>query len=91
MIKNERGSTLLVVMLMITIFTVLGLSILSTSIGGSKRTELREEQITNDLEAIRNLNEAVAFIKKIITEEYNVKNPEMSINQFNKMLNVRYY
>ena len=85
-IKNERGYTLLVVMLMITVFTILGLSILSTSIGGSKRTEIREEQVTSDLEAIRNLNEAVAFIKKTIKVEYNEKNPYMSLNEFNGII-----
>lgn len=86
MVKNERGSALLTVMLMIMVFTVLGLSILSTSIGGSKRTEVREEQVTNDLEAIRNLNEAVAFIKKTIEEEYNKKNPDMSVSKFNELI-----
>lgn len=98
MINNDRGSTLLVVMLMMLVFTILGLSILSTSIGGAKRTEVREEQITDDLDAIRTLGEAVAYIKKTIDSEFNppVGNPDMSISTYqndiidNKIINNPY-
>jgi len=86
MIKNERGSTLVVVLLMMMVFTVLGLSILSTSLGGAKRTEKREEQVTNDLEAIRHLNEAVAYIKETVNQEFNVKNPDMSIRAYQNLI-----
>lgn len=83
MLGNERGSTLLVVMLMILVFSILGLSILSTSIGGAKRTELREEQIQTDLENIKSLNEAIAYIKEMIQREYK---PEMTINQYKDLI-----
>lgn len=86
MLKNERGSTLLVVMVMILVFTVLGLSILSTSIGGAKRTEIREEQVTGDLDKIRALTEAVAYIKEVIDSKYNQENPDMSIHAYNDMI-----
>lgn len=86
MVKNERGSTLLVVMLMVFVFSVLGLAILSASIGGAKRTEIREEQIQTDLEDIKTLNEAVAYIKEMIEEEYNKKNPEMTIQEFKDLV-----
>ncbi|MDQ0156133.1 hypothetical protein [Robertmurraya andreesenii] len=82
MVKNERGSTLLVVMLMMLVFTILGLSIISTSIGGAKRTEVREEQITDDLESIRTLGEAVAYIKKTIETDFNKDNPDMSVSEY---------
>lgn len=82
MVKNERGSTLLVVMLMILVFTILGMSIISTSIGGAKRTEVREEQITDDLESIRTLGEAVAYIKTTIETDFNIGNPNMSISDY---------
>lgn len=84
LVKNERGSTLVVVMLLILVFTVLGLSILSTSIGGAKRTEIREDQVTNDLDAIRALGEAVAYIKKTIDTEFNHPsgNPDMSVSTY---------
>ncbi|ETI70295.1 hypothetical protein [Neobacillus vireti] len=83
MIKNEKGSTLLVVLLMILVFTILGLTILSASIGGAKRTEIRKESIVENLDAIRNLNEAAAYIKKTIKLEYT---PEMSIEDYNQMI-----
>lgn len=84
LVKNERGSTLVVVMLMILVFTVLGLSILSTSIGGAKRTEIREDQVTDDLDSIRALGEAVAYIKKTIDTEFNLPfgNPDMSVSTY---------
>ncbi|WHY84889.1 hypothetical protein QNH39_19865 [Neobacillus novalis] len=83
MIKNEKGSTLLVVLLMILVFTILGLTILSASIGGAKRTEIRKESIVENLDAIRTLNEAAAYIKKTIKLEYT---PEMSIEDYNQMI-----
>ncbi|WP_449620007.1 hypothetical protein [Robertmurraya sp. Marseille-Q9965] len=86
MLKNENGSTLLVVLVMMLVFTVLGLSILSTSIGGAKRTESREEQVTNDLDTIRTMGEAVAFIKEVISSEYNTKNPDMSTTEYNNLI-----
>lgn len=84
MIKNERGSTLLVVMLMMMVFTVLGLTILSVSIGGAKRTEIREEQVINDLDAIRDLTEAIAYIKDTISDKYD---SEMSISAYQDLIN----
>lgn len=86
MIKNERGSTLLVVMLMMMVFTVLGVTILSVSIGGAKRTEIREEQVISDLDAIRDLTEAIAYIKETIYTEYNHKNPDMSITAYESLI-----
>lgn len=84
MIKNERGSTLLVVMLMMLVFTILGLSIISTTIGGAKRTEIREEQITDDLDAIRSLGETIAYIKKTIEDDFNKGNPDMSVGDYQR-------
>lgn len=80
MFKNERGSTLIVVLLMMLIFTVLGLSIMSASIGGAKRTELRETNIEDNLAAIKHLNEAVAYIRATIEEKYN---PDMTMTEYN--------
>lgn len=60
MLKEEKGYTLLTVMLVLLVFTVLGLTILSVSINGARRTQIRQENIEDNLDAIRNLNEAVA-------------------------------
>ena len=83
MLKNERGSMLLVVLLMMLVFTVLGLSILSASIGGSKRTEIRETEIEDNLVAIKKLNESVAFIKATIEQHYD---PDMSLSDYNDII-----
>lgn len=83
MVKNERGSTLLIVLLMTLIFTILGLSILSASIGGAKRTELRENEVIDNLAAIKKLNEAVAFIRSTINTNYT---PDMSLTAYNDLI-----
>ena len=85
LLRNQRGSTLLVVMLMMLVFTVLGLSILSASIGGAKRTEVRETQVEEDLTAIKQLNEAVAYIKSTIEDEDNF-NENTTMDDFKKIL-----
>ncbi len=67
--KNERGSALLTVMVMLLIFTVLGLVLMAASINGAKRTEIREEEVTGNIEALTNLKEGVARIQSFIAEE----------------------
>ncbi|NRD76011.1 hypothetical protein HPT25_00625 [Bacillus sp. BRMEA1] len=83
MLKEEKGYTLLTVMLILLVFTVLGLSILTVSINGASRTEIRKESIEDNLDAIRNLNEAVAYIKATVNNNYN---PGMSIDDFSQFV-----
>jgi hypothetical protein len=42
---SERGNTLIIVLLMIVIFTVAGLSLVTTTFNGAKKTDAREKQI----------------------------------------------
>lgn len=84
MVKNEQGYTLLAVLLVVLVFTVLGFSILSASIGGAKRTEIRETDIDTNLTAIKNLNEAVAYIRATIDTRYT---SDMTISQYNDLIN----
>jgi uncharacterized protein YsxB (DUF464 family) len=42
---NERGNTLIIVLLMVLIFTVAGLSLLTTTMNGAKRTAVTEADI----------------------------------------------
>ncbi|MFG6495434.1 hypothetical protein P8610_08760 [Fictibacillus sp. UD] len=42
---SERGNTLIIVLLMIVIFTVAGLSLVTTTFNGAKKTDARETQI----------------------------------------------
>lgn len=44
-LRNENGNTLIIVLLMIVIFSVAGLSLLSTTMNGVKRTSVREADI----------------------------------------------
>ncbi|WP_050615937.1 hypothetical protein [Bacillus testis] len=66
--NNENGSSLLTVLLMLLIFTVLGLVLLSVTIQGSKRTEYRETEVKEEIEHMTSLKEAVAQIKNFVDE-----------------------
>ncbi len=74
-IKNEKGSTLVLVLLIFLVLTTLGLAIASATINSGKRTELREEDITQNLDALRDLKEGVAAV-----EAYIAKNGANLIN-----------
>ena len=69
MLRNEKGSALLTVMIMLLVFTTLGLVLLSVSINGAKRTAVREEEIVTNIEALTNLKEGVAQIQNYIADE----------------------
>ncbi|TFE01010.1 hypothetical protein [Jeotgalibacillus salarius] len=69
--KNEQGYTLLTVMLIILVFTTLGAVLLTVTIGSTQRTELREDTIVEDSDAIRAIEQGTAILK------YQVQN-----NQF---------
>lgn len=79
MIKNERGSTLLIVMLMMLVFTILGLAIMSASIGGAKRTEYRKEEVVDNLDAINAVNDGIASIRTFVKKTYNA---DMRIDEY---------
>ncbi|MDZ5470798.1 hypothetical protein SM124_03435 (plasmid) [Bacillus sp. 31A1R] len=83
MFKNENGSSLLVVLLMMLTFTVLGISILSASIGGAKRTSIREDEVTHNLDAIKEVNEGIAYIKSTINSKYTAT---MDITEYQKVI-----
>lgn len=83
MVKNERGSTLHVVLLMLLIFTILGLTILSASIGGANRTEIRKDEVVDNLAEIKHLNEAVAYIQAKIDQEYT---SDMTMAKYNEVI-----
>lgn len=84
MINNERGSSLLTVMLVFVIFTTLGLVLITASIGGAKRTEIRVEEVTDNLSYLKNLKEAVAQIQSFVDREPLSTLP---INEYDDKLN----
>ncbi|QGQ96694.1 hypothetical protein EHS13_18315 [Paenibacillus psychroresistens] len=62
MIRQERGSSLLLVLFMIVIFMMLGMAVLSASLGGAGRSEVRESDVQSLHLAEKALNEAVAYL-----------------------------
>lgn len=69
MIRNEKGSALLTVMIMILVFTTLGLVLMAATINGAKRTAFREEEIITNLDALTALKEGVAHIQSFVNKE----------------------
>ncbi|EWG09019.1 hypothetical protein [Cytobacillus firmus] len=80
MLKNERGNTLITVLLMSLVFTVLGMSILAASLGGAKRTETRESDISityNSVKVIDQMtSELAGILPSLPLEDYRRKNIE---------------
>ncbi|MFT4412810.1 hypothetical protein ACLM5H_03015 [Fredinandcohnia humi] len=59
-IKNQNGSSLILVLLVSLVFVVLGLTILSVTIGGAKRTEIRGEDIKKIYKATNTMDEVIS-------------------------------
>ncbi|MCA0986232.1 hypothetical protein [Guptibacillus algicola] len=62
-LSDERGSSLVLVLLVTLIFTVLGLSLLSATVNGTKRTELREDDVQATFVAEKGVDELVQSIQ----------------------------
>lgn len=60
---NQKGSSLLLVLLVTLIFMTLGLAIISASIGGAKRTEFRKVETITLQDSIKSIDEAIARLK----------------------------
>lgn len=67
MLKSQKGSTLIAVMLVFLVLTTLLLVLLAANIGGAKRTEIRETDITENLDALAAIKEGVAVTQAFIT------------------------
>ncbi|RAK21372.1 hypothetical protein B0I26_103334 [Anoxybacillus vitaminiphilus] len=63
MIKTEKGSSLITVLLVALIFMTLGLAILSATIGGSLRTEIRKTDVDVIYQARKLMEEMIADLK----------------------------
>ncbi|EIJ79054.1 hypothetical protein PB1_15889 [Bacillus methanolicus PB1] len=60
MLKNERGNSLITVLLVSLVFTTLGLAIIASSIGGAKRVETRESDIHITYDAVKIIEKLTA-------------------------------
>ncbi|MFZ3588342.1 hypothetical protein ACOI1C_03490 [Bacillus sp. DJP31] len=85
--QNERGSSLLLVLLVSLVFMVLGLSIISASIGGAKRTEFRNAEVISTQDAINTIEQITAEFKVEMqnTSKYPLDEKEILTN-FNSTL-----
>ncbi|MBS2969897.1 hypothetical protein J9317_14080 [Metabacillus sp. KIGAM252] len=73
MLNNQRGQTLLTVMLVSLIFTVLGVTIVAGSLGGTKRTEIRIDDIELTAAAKKTLNEVIVQFRNKVTDQSQFK------------------
>ncbi|WP_043967303.1 hypothetical protein [Anoxybacillus thermarum] len=60
---NEKGYSLVLVMLTVTVFFVIGLTIVSVSIYQAKFTQVRVEDVTSLHDAVKSVEETVAELK----------------------------
>jgi hypothetical protein len=82
---NEKGYSLVVTLLMITIFFLLGLTILSVSIYQAKFTEVRVQDIESLHEATKAIEETIAEIKVEI-DDFELSTPEKLDTQLNTLI-----
>lgn len=68
-LKEERGSALVLVMFIVLILTILGLSVLSATVGGAQRTETRKNDVQSLHLAEKTLDEAVAYITSSLNKK----------------------
>lgn len=65
--KDENGSALVLVMFLVLLLTILGLGVLSATIGGATRSETRENDVQSLHLAQKGLSEATAYIQSQLT------------------------
>ncbi|KAA1186876.1 hypothetical protein [Paenibacillus sp. B2(2019)] len=82
-LKEERGSALVLVMFIVLILTILGLSVLSATVGGAQRTETRKNDVQSLHLAEKTLDEAVAYITSSLNKkiESNVDMSQEDLDQ----------
>ncbi|MEK4849545.1 hypothetical protein NST04_06620 [Paenibacillus sp. FSL H7-0756] len=61
--RSESGSALVLVMFIVLLLTILGMGVLSATVGGAVRTETRENDVQSLHLAQKGLDEATAFIQ----------------------------
>ncbi|WP_409251530.1 hypothetical protein V1502_15485 [Bacillus sp. SCS-153A] len=75
MLKNQRGNTLITVMITSLVVITIGMGVLSASIGGAKRTEVRETEIDITYDGLRLIDEMTSELSTNLSRDYfNIKN-----------------
>lgn len=82
-LREERGSALVLVMFIVLILTILGLSVLSATVGGAQRTETRKNDVQSLHLAEKTLDEAVAYITSSLNKkiESNIDMSQAELDQ----------
>lgn len=87
---NEKGSSLLVVMLISLIFSVLGLAVLGASVNNVKRAEMRESEIETTSSEKVLMSEVVAKLQDNLNNtliENELKNSQVPSAVYNSQVN----
>ncbi|TXK85384.1 hypothetical protein [Paenibacillus sp. N3.4] len=87
-LKEERGAALLLVLFIILVFAMLGLAVMSASIGGAVRSETKQKDVQSLHLADKALNEAVAMIQGMLQAKMGSTSSNYRINW--KILKSRY-
>jgi hypothetical protein len=82
---NEKGYSLVVTLLIITIFFILGLTILSVAIYQARFTEVRVEDVESLHEATQAIEETIAEMKVMI-DDFELSTPEKLDMQLNTLI-----
>jgi len=70
--KQEQGSALVMVMFVVLLLTVLGVAVLSATLGGAQRTELRENDVQSLHLAQKALDESIAYISQELDRHQDI-------------------
>lgn len=74
-LRSEDGSALVLVMFIVLLLTILGMGVLSATVGGAVRTETRENDVQSLHLAQKGLDEATAYIQARLAKMTDI-NPD---------------
>jgi hypothetical protein len=88
-IRNQNGSALLLVLLIVVIFSVLGLSLISSTVNGSIRNEVREADTLATYQAEKGLEHFQNHLEKYLASVKEIPDltPEMAKDAINQFIN----
>ncbi|TYP70105.1 hypothetical protein [Paenibacillus methanolicus] len=79
LLREEKGSAFLLVVFMLLLFTILGMAILSATIGGAARSQKAEDNVQTLHLADKALSEAVAYVMARFDNQ-SIKPAELTAN-----------
>ncbi|MGF7049507.1 hypothetical protein J2T13_004028 [Paenibacillus sp. DS2015] len=76
-LREERGSSLLMVLFLILLLTMLGLAVMGAAIGGAQRTQTRQNDVQSLHLAEKTLDETIAYITATLDGQVDISNAEL--------------